>query len=276
MLDLIPHAWRAIKHAAALGSVSLLLAACLAGTETASRDEEPVYTLYSDAMGLLEQGEFKKAAEAFDEVERQHPYSVWATKAQLMSAFAYYEKGRYDEAIIALDRFIQLHPGNRDVSYAYYLKALCYYEQITDVERDQQVTELALQSLDDVITRFPDSKYARDALIKIDLARDHLAGKEMTIGRFYQRRGNYLAAINRYRNVVEQFQTTSHIPEALHRLTESYLALGLPNEARASAAVLGHNFPSSSWYSDSYALLAKSQLEPARDERSWIDKIFGS
>ena len=172
-----------------------------------------------------------------------------------MSAFSYYSNGQYDDAILAVDRFIQLHPGNRDVGYAYYLKALSYYEQITDVGRDQRNTEQALVSLEEVIRRFPNSGYARDAGLKLDLTRDHLAGKEMEVGRYYHERDNYLAAINRYRNVIENYQTTTHVPEALHRLSEAYVAMGIEPEARANAALLGYNFPGSEWYLDSYELV---------------------
>lgn len=248
------HSW--MKHRG-IGA-ALLAASILAGC--ASNDapeyvERPVEELYNEAVDQAESEDFAEAAETFLEVERQHPYSIWATKAQLMSSFSYYSDGQYDDAILSADRFIQLHPGNRDVSYAYYLKALSYYEQITDVGRDQRTTELALQSLEEVVRRFPDSRYAKDAVLKIDLTRDHLAGKEMEIGRYYHERGNYLAAINRYRNVIENYQTTTHVPEALHRLSEAYSALGIEPEAQSNAAVLGYNFPGSEWYIDSYELV---------------------
>lgn len=217
--------------------------------------ERPVEDLYNEAMDNMEKDEYLRASKAFEEVERQHPYSVWATKAQLMSAYALYERNKYDEAIIGLDRFIQLHPGNKDTAYAYYLKALCYYEQITDVARDQKITDMALKAMQEVVDRFPASTYARDAKLKVDLARDHLAGKEMAIGRYYQRRENWLAALNRYKIVVEQYQTTTHVPEALHRMVEVYLALGLKEEAKKTAAILGHNFPGSDWYEDTYSMV---------------------
>ena len=201
---------------------------------------------------------------------------MWATKAQLMSAYALYQRNKYDESLVALDRFIQLHPGNRDAPYAYYLKALNYYEQIADVGRDQRLTDKALKALEEVVRRFPESVYARDARIKIDLTRDHLAGKEMEIGRFYERSGQEVAAINRYRTVIEKFQTTTHVPEALHRLTECYLAVGLREEAQTSAAVLGHNFPGSPWYQASYALLEGVNLTPAEDQGSWISRALAS
>jgi outer membrane protein assembly factor BamD len=198
---------------------------------------------------------YPKAAKSFDEVERQHPYSVWATKAQLMSAYALYQASKYEESVVAADRFISLHPGHRDVAYAYYLKAIDYYVQIADVARDQKQTQQALQALSEVVRRFPESKYARDARLKIDLARDHLAGKEMEIGRYYERQGSYLAAINRFKRVVDDYQTTTHLPEALHRLTECYTALGLTDQAQKIAAVLGYNYPGSEWYGDTYALV---------------------
>ncbi len=251
----------------AMALVALTAVACTIKEEP-EYVERPVSEIYNTAMNLMQDGYYKRAASEFDEVERQHPYSVWATKAQLMAAYSYYQSNRYDDAIIALDRFTQLHPANRDVAYAYYLKALCYYEQISDVARDQKMTELALDALNEVIKRFPDSEYARDAKIKIDLTYDHLAGKEMEIGRYYLTQKHYLAAINRFRAVVERYETTTHVPEALHRLTEAYLALGVTSEARKTASVLGHNFPGSEWYSDSYFLFEdKPKTEP--EEQPW-------
>ncbi len=245
----------------------LLLAACSAQHENAYV-EEPIEELYNKALDKLQSGDYVAAASAFDETDRQHPYSSWATKSQLMSAYANYQGNAYDEAIIILDRFIQLHPSNKDVPYAFYLKALCYYEQISDVGRDQKMTELALNSLNDVILRFPRSKYARDAKLKIDLTRDHLAGKEMEIGRYYERQGQYLAAINRFRSVVDKFQTTTHVPEALHRLTESYLALGLVDQATKTAAVLGYNFPGTEWYIDTYEIVENKQIRKPEHKKS--------
>src|SRR6266849_10663646 len=217
--------------------------------------EKPVDDLYNKAMDELVEERYATAAKTFEEVESQHPYSVWATKGQLMASYALYEAGSYGEAIIAADRFIQLHPGHRDIAYAYYLKAISYYVQITDVGRDQKITEQALKALDDVVRRFPNSKYARDAKLKLDFTRDHLAGKEMEIGRYYLNRQEYLAAMNRFKRVIENFQTTTHVPEALERLVECDLALGLNKEAKENAAVLGYNYPGSDWYLDAYALL---------------------
>ena len=230
--------------------------------------------LYGAGVENLQARRFQQAVDLFDQVERDHPYSTWATNAKLMAAYGDYMRNRYTEAIGALDRFIQLHPAHRDIAYAYYLRALCYYEQIADAQRDQRGTEQATAALQDVVNRFPDTAYARDARLKIDLARDHMAGKEMNIGRFYQRQYLYGAAIGRFRRVVEEYQTTNHVPEALHRLTEIYLALGITEEARKTASVLGHNFPGSPWYQDSYALLVEGAptSEPQRAgllRRAW-------
>jgi outer membrane protein assembly factor BamD len=258
---------------AALLLLPLLGAAC-SNNDKDTYVERPPEELYNQGLAQLANGDKLKAAKSFDEVDRQHPYSSYATQAQLMSAYSYYLDNKYDDAINALDRFIQLHPGNPDAAYAYYLKGLCYYEQIVDVGRDQKTTEQALNSLQEVVTRFPNTAYARDARLKVDLARDHLAGKEMEIGRYYLQRQQYLAAINRFRRVIEQYQTTTHVPEALERLTECYLALGVHEEAQAAAAVLGYNFPGSEWYQDSYNLLAEQNLKPQEDKNSWLYKVF--
>jgi outer membrane protein assembly factor BamD len=243
--------------------------------------EAPVEQLYNNALDQLRRRNWEEAAKAFDEVERQHPYSVWARRAILMSAYSYYEAAKYNQGILAADRFIQLHPGNKDAPYAYYLKAVSLYEQIVDVGRDQKKTEQATAALTELIRRFPQTEYARDARLKYDLTRDHLAGKEMAIGRYYLTRGQQIAAINRFRTVIEKFQTTSHVPEALHRLVESYLSLGIVKEAQTAAAVLGYNYPGNEWYQDSYALLTDNKIkpeEPAKNEKSWIggalDAVF--
>lgn len=254
--------------------ISGFLTACSSTDEEVSYQEEPVQILYNRALAQLNNENYLEAARGFDEVERQHPYSVWSTKAQVMSSFAYYQSNKYDQAILAADRFIELHPGNKDVPYAYYLIAISYYEQITGVGRDQKVTRQALEALQKVVRRFPNTEYARDAQLKIDLTRDHLAGKEMEIGRYYQKSKHYVAAINRFRQVIERYQTTTHVPEALHRLTENYLALGIKDEAQNSAAVLGYNFPGSEWYQDSYALLDENYLRPKIDEDSWLVKTW--
>jgi outer membrane protein assembly factor BamD len=248
-------------------SILLFLVACAAEQEVYK--EEPVEQLYNVALTALEAGEYEASAKAFTEVDRQHPYSVWATKAQLMSGFSYYENNDYDEAIIALDRFIAIHPTNKDIPYAYYLKALCYYEQISDIGRDQKMTELALKALREITARFPNTKYSRDSIIKIDLTLDHLAGKEMEIGRYYGIQGLHLGAINRYKKVIDKFQTTTHVPEALHRLTESYLALGLTEPAKKTASILGHNFPGSEWYIDAYELVEGKKIRKKNKDGRW-------
>ncbi len=239
--------------------------------------EQPVEELYNGALNQLYLKNYEESARLFDEVERQHPYSAWASKAQLMAAFAQYQDSMYDDAINTLDRFIQLHPGHKDIAYAYYLRGISYYEQISDVERDQKMTRLALANLDEVSRRFPDSKYARDSRFKMDLTRDHFAGKHMSIGRFYLSSGEYLAAINRFRTVIKTFETTSHVPEALHRLVEAYLALGVVDEAQANAAVLGYNYPGSEWYADSYALFTGVDAMPDEEsDQGWVGRAWDS
>ena len=267
-----------------LGGKNYLLSAlilCLTvGLANCAKDEasiyleRPVEDIYNYAMDLLLDKDYQMAALTFEEVERQHPYSMWATKAQLMSSYAHYLDNNYDDSVIAAERFVSLHPGHDDTAYAYYLLGLCYYEQISDVGRDQKMTVKALEAFESVVRRYPTSKYSRDAKLKMDLARDHLAGKEMEIGRTYQSLEFYVAAINRFRNVVERYQTTSHVPEALYRLTESYLALGVTKEAEVAAAVLGHNFPGSDWYATSYALLRERDLQPRLSKRSWLARLF--
>ncbi len=251
--------------ALALGASTIMLSGCAGGllgggggggsdTRYVARD---VNTLYNAAKERLDAGNYEVAAALFDEVERQHPYSPWARRAQLMSAFSYYMGQKYNESINSAKRFLSIHPGNKDAPYAYYLIGLCYYEQISDVTRDQKITQQALQALGEVQRRYPNSRYAADAGLKIDLVNDHLAGKEMEVGRFYQRRSLWLAASLRFRDVVDKYQTTTHAPEALYRLTESYLAMGVPNEAKKAAAVLGANYPESKWYERAFELVQK-------------------
>jgi outer membrane protein assembly factor BamD len=246
---------------AAIVAASTTLTAGCASLGGGGENEDVAYvardveTLYVEAKRRLDRGNAKFAAALFDEVERQHPYSPWARRAQLMSAFSYYVAQDYNKAIQSAQRFLSIHPGNKDAPYAYYLIALSYYEQISDVQRDQKITEQARVALREVSRRFPNTEYAADANLKLDLVNDHLAGKEMEIGRFYQRSGLWLAAQLRFQNVVEQYQTTSHAPEALYRLTESSLALGIREEAVKYAAVLGANYPGSKWYDKAYELV---------------------
>jgi outer membrane protein assembly factor BamD len=228
-----------------------------AGSDTGyvARD---VNTLYSLAKKSLDEQDYEMAAKLFDEVERQHPYSVWARRAQLMSAFSYYVAKKYPEAISSAQRFLTIHPGNKDAPYAHYLVGMSYYQQVEDVTRDQRATQQAMDSFGELIRRYPGSRYAADARLKMDLLNDHLAGKQMEIGRFYERSGKWLAANLRFRKVVEDYQTTSHTPEALERLVETYLALGIPEEAQKSAAVLGANYPGSEWYKRAYRLIREN------------------
>jgi outer membrane protein assembly factor BamD len=259
----------------AVVSLLTLLTACSSDDDKLAQVERPVGVLYNQASAEMHDENYRKAAALFDEVERQHPYSQWATRAQLMAAFAHYQNLKYDDAITALDRFIQLHPGYENIDYAYYLKAICYYEQISDIRRDQKMTELALDSLTEVMRRFPGTGYALDAERKLQLTRDHLAAKSMEIGRYYQAKGVYNAAINRYRDVVDRYQSTGQTPEALARLTESYLALGLREEAVKSAAVLGHNYPGSAWYQDAYGLLQGGERRGVT-ERGFFGRAWNS
>jgi outer membrane protein assembly factor BamD len=223
-----------------------------------------VGTLYTAAKQKLDQRQYKVAAALFDEVERQHPYSVWARRAQLMGAFSNYLAKNYTAAIQGAQRFLSVHPGNRDAPYAYYLIAMSYYEQISDVTRDQKISEQAQDALGELTRRYPNSRYAADARLKMDLVRDHLAGKEMEVGRFYERRGQWLAATLRFRKVVDDYQTTTHTPEALMRLTETYLALGVREEAKRAAAVLGANYPETYWYKRAFDLLGENPATPIK------------
>lgn len=241
----------------------------------------PVEQLYNHGVDALESQRYTTAADQFAAVEQNYPFSPWTVHAQLMKAYVQYLQDHYTDAIDSLNRFTELHPNNRDTAYAYYLRALCYYEQISDIQRDQKGTVDALNALQEVINRFPDTAYARDAQLKIDLCNDHLAGKEMAIGRWYQSQHLYEAAIGRFQRVVDDYQTTNHVPEALARLTEIYLVLGLRDEARKTAAVLGYNYPGSSWYADTYDQLADDGLvsgvpAPTGSGRGFFARVWGA
>ncbi|QIK78424.1 outer membrane protein assembly factor BamD [Sphingomonas piscis] len=246
-------------------AVALPLSGCARNKATTDTNyiARDVNTLYAAAKQKLDQRDYEVAAKLFDEVERQHPYSAWARRAQLMSAFSYYLASKYPEAVSSAQRFVTIHPGNREAPYAHYLIAMSYYQQIPDVTRDQSTTQQALDAFGELIRRYPQSRYAADARLKLDLINDHLAGKEMEVGRFYQRSGNWLASVARFRNVVDKYQTSSHTPEALERLVESYLALGIPEEAHKTAAVLGRNYPSSPYYKHAYELIARHSPQAA-------------
>ena len=219
--------------------------------------EKPVEVLYNEAMDFVEDESYDKAIEAFQEVERQHPYSPWAAKAQIMTAYLYYKQPKYNDAVLAINRFLSLHPGNKYAPYAYYLKGMCFYEQVTDVARSQGATQEAYETFNRLVILYPKSEYAKDAVGKMRLAMNHLAGKEMEIGRYYQKQGRWAAALNRFADVVRNYSNTTQVEEALYRLTAIYLTLGLKKEAKRAAAVLGYNYPQSEWYKKAYALMTE-------------------
>jgi len=276
---------KVFARVALLGGAIAVLAGCsLFGgkddeTNNANKDaanyrERSVEQIYADGWRAIGAGAWDLCAAQFNEVDRQHPYSVWARRAMLISAFCSYQANAYPQAIATADQYISLHPGSPEVAYAFYIKAISLYEQIVDIGRDQSNTEGALVALQDVVQRFPDTEYARDATLKIDLTNDHLAGKEMAVGRYYLSRGDYIGAINRFRTVVDQYQTTPQIAEALERICEAYYSLGLDSEAQTAAAVLGHNYPGSGWYKDAYNILRGRNLKPVEDNKSWISQAF--
>ncbi len=237
--------------------------------------ERPAELIYNQAFTRIDRGDWAQAKLLFEEVERQHPFSKWARRAMLMNAYANYRSADYEQSIASSQRFIGLHPGSESTPYAYYLIAINYYDQIYDVGRDQETTVNAEAALQQVVRRYPDSDYARDARLKLELTHDHLAGKEMDIGRYYLRDNQQLAAIGRFKNVVKNYETTSQTEEALHRLVESYVSLGIINEAKLVGSVLGYNYPSSDWYEDSYELLAEygvdlnTEIAAPRDAGYW-------
>ncbi|HWM47174.1 MAG TPA: outer membrane protein assembly factor BamD [Xanthobacteraceae bacterium] len=264
---------------AVLVVAGLLLSACSTFNLFAAKDEqppdEPADKLYNQAVFLLnEERDFKGAAKKFEEVDRQHPYSEWARKALIMSAFAYYSAREYDDCVAAAKRYVSLHPGSQEAAYAQYLIGSSYFDQIPDVTRDQTRTERAMAALEEVTRKYPNSEYAPEARRKIEIGRDQLAAKEMEIGRVNQRKRNFIGAINRFKVVVTQYQTTRHVEEALLRLTECYMALGIVAEAQTAAAVLGHNFPDSPWYKDAYSLVKNGGFEPKEQEGHWLTKAF--
>jgi outer membrane protein assembly factor BamD len=272
--------WRLLRLTVlALMAVSLAGCESLSGLAWWNKDEqtfdEPADKLYNEGLFLLnDKKDIKAAAKRFDEVERQHPYSEWARKSLLMSAYTNYEAGMYEESVTAARRYIQLHPGSPDAAYMQFLIGTTYFEQIRDITRDQDRTEKAIAALDEVVRKYPDTEYAVSAKRKIEMARDQLAGHQMMIGRYYMQRRDFTGAINRFKLVVTRYQTTRHVEEALLRLTETYLALGIVGEAQTSAAVLGHNFPDSRWYKDAYTLVRQKGLEPSENRDSWISQAF--
>jgi outer membrane protein assembly factor BamD len=275
-------ATRRLGLAASLILLALPLSGCGTGAlwdKFMAKDEtfvdEPADKLYNEGLYLLnEKKDNKAAAKKFEEVDREHPYSEWARKSLLMSAYAYYQQGDYDGCIGAATRYVTLHPGSPDAAYAQYLIAASHYDQIPDISRDQGRTEKAMNALEEVIRKYPTSEYAVSAKAKLEGARDQLAGKEMAIGKYYMDKHDYTAAINRYKTVVTQYQTTREVEEALERLTEAYMAIGIVGEAQTAAAVLGHNFPDSPWYKDAYNLVKSGGLEPSENQGSWISRAF--
>ncbi|MEM1422139.1 MAG: outer membrane protein assembly factor BamD [Pseudomonadota bacterium] len=256
--------------------LSVVLAGCSAGDDVLRASEDtPANVLYEQAQSAQSGGDLERAALIYNEVERLYPTSQLAKRSIINSAYVSYEADQFDLAILSAQRYLDFYPSDKDAPYAQYLIAVSHYDQITDVGRDQARTAQALQALRELVNRYPESEYAREGQIKLELTLDHLAGKEMEIGRFYLKRANYVAAINRFQNVIERYQTTSHVEEAMHRLVEAYLALGINGEAQAVASVLGYNFPGSPWYVDSYALLTGRNLAPREEEGSWISKVWG-
>lgn len=255
-------------------SCVLFVAACSQDSGEVPMEEQSPEVIFKSAEAELAKGDEEKAAHLFSEVERLYPYSEWAKRGIVMSAMAYHKGRKYDEARAAAQRYLDFYPADEDAAYAQYLMALSYYDQIEKTARDQGNTFQALQALRVVIERYPDSEYAKSAILKFDLAIDHLAGKEMEVGRYYLQRGHFTAAINRFRVVVEEYQTTTHTPEALHRLVEAYLSLGLDDEAQTAGAILGHNFQSTEWYDDSYKLLTGRGLEMKAKGNGWLAQVY--
>ncbi len=279
ILDLVG---RVLRLCAGLGVLAAPLAGCGTGAlwdKFAAKDdtfaEEPADKLYNEGLYLMnESKDLKAASKKFEEVDRQHPYSDWARKSLLMSAYAFYNAGDFDSCIGAATRYVTLHPGSPDAAYAQYLIAASHYDQIPDVSRDQGRTEKAIAALEEVVRKYPTSEYANSAKAKLEGARDQLAGREMNVGRYYMAKRDYTAAINRFKTVVTQYQTTRHVEEALARLTEAYMSIGIVGEAQTAAAVLGHNFPDSKWYKDAYNLVKSSGLEPSENKGSYISRAF--
>jgi outer membrane protein assembly factor BamD len=274
---------RPLRLAAGLAVLAIPLSGCSSATEAwdkvFSKDdtfvEEPAEKLYNEGLFLMnEKRDPKAASKKFEEVDRQHPYSDWARKSLLMSAYAFYNANDYDSCIGAATRYVTLHPGSPDAAYAQYLIAASHYDQIADISRDQGRTEKAIAALEEVVRKYPTSEYAVSAKSKLEAARDQLAGREMNVGRYYMQKRNYTAAINRFKTVVTQYQTTRHVEEALARLTEAYMAIGIVSEAQTAAAVLGHNFPDSPWYKDAYNLVRSGGVEPSENQGSYISKAF--
>lgn len=262
-----------LAYALSLGGCSSVSSWWSKDDEAAFR-EEPADKLYNQGLAALADRKVSDATKSFEEVDKQHPYTEWARKAVLMTAYTKYAAGEYEDAIQNARRYITLHPGSDDAAYAQFLIGMSYYNQIPDVTRDQQRTERALAALDEVVRKWPKSEYADAARKRIEVARDQLAGREMEIGRYYLEQRNFVGAVNRFKTVVTSYQKTRHVEEALARLAEAYMAMGIAQEAQTAAAVLGHNYPGSEWYRDTYRLVSSKGLEPREDGGSWISKAF--
>lgn len=269
-------AWRSI-----VGAAPMLVVAALAGcgtSETSSNnfvdDIKPADRLYNQALADIDSGDAKGARSKLEEIDKQHPYSEFSRRALVLQTYLNYSKGQYDDAVNSGKRYVALYPGDKDAAYAQYLVGMAYFRQMPDVSRDQAITARSYNAFNEVVQRYPDSEYVEDSKAKMRIALDQLAGKEMLTGRYYLERREMLAAINRFRTVVEKYQTTRHVEEALARLTEAYLALGVVHEAQTAAAVLGHNFPDSQWYKDSVATLQKGGVVPQENTGSWMSKSF--
>jgi outer membrane protein assembly factor BamD len=275
------HAGKPVRTALlaiSLVGLPLLVSGCMTGEAdvdlaTYVEETDPADALYNQGLANLNAGRLKEAGRKFDAVDRQHPYSEYARKSMVMGAFTNYRMGNYDEAINAGKRYVSMYPSSEDAAYAQYIVGLSYFRQIRDVTQDQKESRRAIEAMDEVVQRWPESEYVEDAKSKIRFARDQLAGKEMQIGRYYLERREYIAAVKRFRYVVENYSNTRHVEEALARLTEGYYAMGLTSEAQAAAAVLGHNYPDSQWYKDSYALLQTGGLQPRETQGSWLTKV---
>jgi outer membrane protein assembly factor BamD len=271
--------WTRLPRILAVAALAVSLGACSSFDWFSKKEDvapdEPADRLYNEGLYLLNaKKDPREAVKKFEEVDRQHPYSEWARKSLIMSSYAYYQAGEYDDCVNSAKRYITLHPGSSDAAYAQFLIGSSYFDEIPDITRDQARTEKALSALDEVVRKYPTTEYANSAKQKIEIARDQLAGKEMEIGRYYLKKKDYTGAINRFKVVVTKYQTTRHVEEALMRLTESYMALGIVDEAQTAAAVLGHNFPDSTWYKHAYALVKTGGVEPKENEGSWISKAF--
>lgn len=252
------------------------LAGCSSDTPLEPFVEIPAEQSYNAGIAYMQQGDYRNATKKFEEVDTQHPYSEWARKSLIMTAYTNYSRGNYDEAVNSAKRYVTLYPGSEDAAYAQFIIGQSYFAQIPDVTRDQAITKKAMDSMSELVQRYPESPYAAEAQKKLDIARDQLAGKEMEVGRYYLDRRQYIGAINRFRIVVTDYQTTRHVEEALERLTEAYYSMGVVDEAQTAAAVLGHNYPESRWYKDAYALLQSKGLEPRENSKSWISKAFSA